>query len=64
VAGDGGGALISLTGSATATNWTVANNQVTGMSGAAAFAGGLGVAAGSLTLNHATVAANSAAGNV
>jgi hypothetical protein len=56
--------LISLTGSATATNWTVANNQVTGMSGAAAFAGGLGVAAGSLTLNHATVAANSAAGNV
>ena len=60
---DGGAALLNLTGTATATNWTVSGNQVTGSGTTAAVAGGIDVVGGTLRLNHATVAENSAAGN-
>jgi uncharacterized repeat protein (TIGR01451 family) len=60
---DGGAALLNLTGTAPATNWTVSGNQVTGSGSTAAVAGGIDVSGGTLRLNHATVAENSAAGN-
>jgi uncharacterized repeat protein (TIGR01451 family) len=60
---DGGAAMLNLIGTTTATNWTVSGNQVTGVGTIAAVAGGIDVAGGTLRLNHATVAENSAAGN-
>jgi uncharacterized repeat protein (TIGR01451 family) len=60
----GGGAQLNLSGSATAINWTVSGNQLTGvLSSVVPVAGGIDVTAGSLRLNHATIADNSAGGN-
>jgi uncharacterized repeat protein (TIGR01451 family) len=57
------GAELNLTGTATANNWTVANNQVQPANGIVPIAGGIEVTTGSLRLNHATVTGNSAQGN-
>jgi uncharacterized repeat protein (TIGR01451 family)/CSLREA domain-containing protein len=57
------GAELNLTGTATANNWTVANNQVQPANGFVPVAGGIEVSTGTLRLNHATVTGNSAGGN-
>jgi uncharacterized repeat protein (TIGR01451 family) len=59
----GGGAILNLTGTTTATNWTVSGNQLTTSGGSIPVAGGLDVTAGTLRLNHATIADNASGGN-
>jgi len=59
----GGGATLNLTRTATATNWTVAGNQLTASGGSIPVAGGIDVTGGTPRLNDATNADNSAGGN-
>jgi uncharacterized repeat protein (TIGR01451 family) len=57
--------IVNATGSVTATNWTVSGNTSTAGAGSSgpAEAGGIDVTGGTMRLNHATVADNSAGGN-
>ena len=58
VGASGGGAMLSLIGTATATNWTISGNQVQASSGTVPIAGGIDVEAGpcaSTTLQLPTI---------
>jgi uncharacterized repeat protein (TIGR01451 family) len=61
----GAGAILSPTSTVTATNWTVTGNTSTAgpSSTGPAEAGGVDVVGGSVRLNHATIANNTAGGN-